>query len=227
MKKELQQKIMNDHPLLYVDKDKSMMESCLFWGIETGSGWYDLIYDLSSKLEQEIREYAAKYPDIRCRCGCVKTDHRYGSGKCNNIMRVAYPKVGHGFYSHIIPKLKKLSVVRFIKQYLQYKLWDVKRRFNRLSHKFGKFLFDKFNIAYDLPCRCERYEPNYPRMAQIKEKYGELTVYLDGATDKMYELVYEASKKSLTICDECGGPGTLRTNGWWRTVCDSCEGDRG
>jgi hypothetical protein len=67
---------------------------------------------------------------------------------------------------------------------------------------------------------------DFPRAAQMKEKFGTLCFYMTHATDKMYELISEAEKKSETICEECSQPGTLRTKGWWRTLCDECEEKR-
>ncbi len=41
-------------PLLYADRHQDMMSTCMCWGFETGTGWFDLIYRLSEKLEAEI-----------------------------------------------------------------------------------------------------------------------------------------------------------------------------
>ena len=50
MKKELQDKIFAAFPSLYCDKDLPMTETCMCWGIETGDGWFDLIYQLSQDI---------------------------------------------------------------------------------------------------------------------------------------------------------------------------------
>lgn len=49
MKKELEDKLYNDFPFLYDRK--------LLWGFECHDGWFDLIYDLSSKIEPLIQEW--------------------------------------------------------------------------------------------------------------------------------------------------------------------------
>lgn len=61
------------------------------------------------------------------------------------------------------------------------------------------------------------------RAAQVKEKFGRLTIYLDGATEEMRILLADAEKTSQTICEECGEPGTTDTEGrWWRlTLCEA------
>ena len=43
MKAELQKQLYEKYPKIFVDRDKDMTQSCMFWGIETGDGWYTLI----------------------------------------------------------------------------------------------------------------------------------------------------------------------------------------
>lgn len=50
MKKELDDKLVQDFPNLYADRNASMQVTCMCWGFP-GDGWFDLIYDLSKKLE--------------------------------------------------------------------------------------------------------------------------------------------------------------------------------
>ncbi len=56
MKKELDEKLVKDFPLLYADRTGAMSETCMYWGFCVGDGWYNLIYELSSKLEELIQE---------------------------------------------------------------------------------------------------------------------------------------------------------------------------
>ncbi len=61
-------------------------------------------------------------------------------------------------------------------------------------------------------------------IAQIKEKFGGLRVYLDGSpTPENDALVAAAEAKSAVTCEQCGEPGTLRKAGWWATRCDGCD----
>lgn len=50
MKKELDDKLVQEFPNLYADRNASMQVTCMCWGFP-GDGWFDLIYDLSKKLE--------------------------------------------------------------------------------------------------------------------------------------------------------------------------------
>ena len=64
---------------------------------------------------------------------------------------------------------------------------------------------------------------SYPKIVQIKEKFGMLRVYMRNGTPKMFELIECAEKKSVEICERCGLPGELRGDGYLHVACDSCE----
>ena len=51
MNQELQQKLYEKYPKIFKQKDLSMKESCMFWGIETGNGWFNLIDILCGHLQ--------------------------------------------------------------------------------------------------------------------------------------------------------------------------------
>jgi len=54
MTKELQETLYTKYPKIFADKDKSMQETCMFWGIETDDGWYWLIDQLCSNIQGYI-----------------------------------------------------------------------------------------------------------------------------------------------------------------------------
>lgn len=49
----LQEELYAKYPYLFSNKDKGPSESCMYFGIETGSGWFDII----STLCWEIKQY--------------------------------------------------------------------------------------------------------------------------------------------------------------------------
>lgn len=89
----------------------------------------------------------------------------------------------------------------------------------------------------------------WPRFAQIKEKFGTLRVYLDvGSRNRgihavdflnaglslrgkpedryapLHAAVAAAEKRSASVCERCGRPGTLRRHRpWLQTLCDRCS----
>jgi DNA-directed RNA polymerase subunit RPC12/RpoP len=87
-----------------------------------------------------------------------------------------------------------------------------------------------YDIVYRLSQTLERLimlEPeeertNY-RMAQCKEKFGTLRVYMEGCTEEMAMAVHKAEADSAITCEDCGAPGKRKNGGWIRTLCDDCS----
>lgn len=115
MKKELQEKFYKNFPKLYQQHKLPASQTCMCWGICCGDGWYDLLWELSEKLES-------------------------------------------------------MGV----------------------------------------------------QAVQVKEKLGTLRFYTDLYNEEISKLIREACDKSSVICEVCGNPGSLRTDGWWETLCNKC-----
>lgn len=47
---ELQKKLYEKYPSIFVDANKSVTESCMAWGIECGDGWYNIIDTLCESM---------------------------------------------------------------------------------------------------------------------------------------------------------------------------------
>ena len=70
-------------------------------------------------------------------------------------------------------------------------------------------------------------------VAQIKEKFGELRVYLDeqkidheserAFLKSVEDRLGQAATESYTVCQHCGEPGKLRGGRWLRVLCDDCD----
>lgn len=61
------------------------------------------------------------------------------------------------------------------------------------------------------------------RAVQVKEKFGGLRFYTNGADEYVHFLIEEAEKKSYVTCEDCGKPGKPRGGSWIRTLCDECD----
>jgi hypothetical protein len=59
-----------------------------------------------------------------------------------------------------------------------------------------------------------------PVASQVKEKFGGLRFYVNGAIDKHWNFISFAENMSYRTCEECGAPGKTYTNGWHTTLCD-------
>jgi len=85
-----------------------------------------------------------------------------------------------------------------------------------------KELFDKIQKLVDNDPQCNALE-----VVQVKEKFGELRVYLNYSYEKIDNLIDEYTRKSKTICEWCGEKGKLRNdNGWYTTLCNKCHEKR-
>lgn len=52
MKQELQEKLYTDFPILFENRNKSLKESPMAFGIECGDGWYDIIRSVCWEIKQ-------------------------------------------------------------------------------------------------------------------------------------------------------------------------------
>lgn len=89
--------------------------------------------------------------------------------------------------------------------------------------------------ALDNPEKAAEYEyykpfldPNWTNpynnfdVGQVKEKFAGLRFYYSGGDNYAAGAVSLAESLSYHICEGCGKPGSLRTDGWNKTECDEC-----
>jgi len=83
-----------------------------------------------------------------------------------------------------------------------------------------KLVFEVFDKLEQLNC-----EGLY--VVQIKEKFGRLTIYTSIHTKEIGEILSEASRKSLTVCEECGTTEDVTVGGSWiKALCNRCRENR-
>lgn len=61
---------------------------------------------------------------------------------------------------------------------------------------------------------------------QIKEKWGELCLYLNFYPDKLFEKILDLQRESLNMCEFCGSKenvSTKWTHHWLMTLCPECR----
>jgi hypothetical protein len=61
------------------------------------------------------------------------------------------------------------------------------------------------------------------QILQIKEKFGGLRFYINGASVEIHDRIRQAEEESYRTCEECGKPGEARKGGWIKTLCDNCN----
>jgi hypothetical protein len=66
-------------------------------------------------------------------------------------------------------------------------------------------------------------------VAQVKEKFGTLSFYIDGVPKRHYDevnsLIGVAEAASAKICERCGKPGKVAGTGWLKCLCPKCRAD--
>ena len=61
------------------------------------------------------------------------------------------------------------------------------------------------------------------KIEQIKEKYGQLRIYVSSSIDEVHHRISEYEVKANKICDECGAIGSLHVkDGWFQVLCVEC-----
>jgi len=74
MKRELDEYLCKTYPKMMVNRNKSMMETCMCWGFECGDGWFQIINQLMGNIQHHIdwkiqqRDWAIKYNEMVAQC---------------------------------------------------------------------------------------------------------------------------------------------------------------
>lgn len=85
-----------------------------------------------------------------------------------------------------------------------------------------KYLLEDMLRRIDLSLNSPEKRAEF-RLAQVKEKYGTLSVYFDGGDASTQAHVRVAEELSETTCEVCSRPGRMRNSGGWCSVrCDEC-----
>jgi hypothetical protein len=66
-------------------------------------------------------------------------------------------------------------------------------------------------------------ELNIP-VLQVKEKFGQLRIYLGDSPDWLHQMVGIAEDMSAHVCEKCGKRGRIKNdNGWLKARCEECK----
>jgi len=60
-------------------------------------------------------------------------------------------------------------------------------------------------------------------IAQVKEKFGLLRIYVEKPTPAITKAIYEAEAASARTCETCGAPGHMYDDGYRRVRCKPCR----
>lgn len=86
-----------------------------------------------------------------------------------------------------------------------------------------------YDIIYSL---CNRIQTHVEQqdfdvhIEQIKEKFGGLRVYTDGADKYIHGMITMSESFSYLVCEKCGSTDDVeQTKGYIRTLCGECRND--
>ena len=86
-----------------------------------------------------------------------------------------------------------------------------------------------YDIIWEALEKIEKEATEDFKIPIIKEKFGSLRMQFSMGTDRQFEIVDKAERKSVLTCENCGyqSDKDLRTNtGWVRCWCDKCLDDK-
>jgi hypothetical protein len=131
MNKELEEQLYNKYPKLFKERSLPMTQTCMCWGIECGSGWFDILDRMSSLIQHHIKETRRSAVYVKRYNRAL----RQAIGGNDTNLRFYYEKrLGH----------KQESVEEFIKKDVEQKQFRVLHRevpsqlvFTQIKEKFG------------------------------------------------------------------------------------------
>lgn len=209
MNKENTMKLVRRFPVLYQDFYSDMRETCMCWGFSHGDGWFDIIWQLSLAIEEELgyswlqerrflfaKKYSRKWNDLIY--------------KLSPVRERKYKMEGKGV---------KGDPMRQVLVHYDPPPWD---------EKIAQFLFGKTerigSVWVDrIALKKLRWDPDTGfAVTQVKEKFGGLRYYTNRGNDRLYAFVHLAERLANATCENCGRLGRERPGGWIQTLCDAC-----
>jgi len=110
MDAELQNQLYEKYPDLFSNRNKSRMESCMYWGCEVGNGWYELLSsvcwrifqhekniedtkrilaDQPEKIKAELEYFPVKFDQIKEKYGGLRIYFTGGDDYVDGIVSMA------------------------------------------------------------------------------------------------------------------------------------------
>lgn len=217
MNAELTQKLVKRFPVLYQDYDSPMTQTCMCWGFDHGDGWFEIIWQLSLAIEEELQ-----YSWARKRWFLFKKSLFRASNKLVYAVSPARldkrARTGSGTkedpYRWTVVERAPLD---WLAKAASVVLPEGKTDGIRLSwrSRLQNLGFKAFVV----------WPHTGFAVQQVKEKFGTLRFYCP-ENDAIYRYVCLAERLSAVTCEDYGKPGIAIDSGWIRTQCEECRSPR-
>jgi hypothetical protein len=216
MNSDLTQRLVRRFPILYQDYRSPMTQTCMCWGFEHGDGWFEIIWQLSLAIEEEL-----DYSWLRKHWYLFKKSLFRSWNKfiytLSPISQDKQKQVGSGTREDpyrwiVVEKAPRDRLARLASRVFpqgrfdDYRSWGVKLQ----RHGWKAFL---------------HWPDTGFAVLQVKEKFGTLRFYCP-STDASDKYVRLAERLSAVTCEDCGKPGKANDAGWIRTQCYECRDQR-
>lgn len=204
MNKELTLKLVKRFPVIYQDFYSPMSQTCMCWGFDHDDGWFEIIWQLSLAIEEELHYSRAREQWFLFK----KNFNRVWNAaiyKISPVRRAEYKCVGSG---------KKDDPIRQVLVKDAEPTWDeqiIRALFGETGGKLGMKRLGLKRLIY--------WAHTGFHVDQVKEKFGTLRFYC-GGNDQIYKYVRLAENLSGRACEICGKNGKCgQVGGWYTTRC--------
>ena len=133
--------------------------------------------------------------------------------------------VGDGWFN-IINTLCGLICSQWLRakeNYDEIKYRVGKRRYDNIDKEWNKIVTQEQVDA--AKATMDEEEAKIPVVSQVKEKFGGLRFYVNGATDEQYAYINFAESMSYRTCEVCSDKGKPNRGGWIVTRCRKHQDD--
>ena len=216
MNQELTLRLVKRFPILYQDYRSPMTQTAMCWGFDHGDGWFEIIWQLSLAIEEELgyswtrkrwflfkKSFFRSWNTFVYKLSPVRHDRqiREGSGTREDPYRWT-----------VVEKAKDDWLARTAS-----KIFPDRKRSNLRT-----WLYRLQTMGF----KAFLHWPNTGlAVQQVKEKFGTLRFYCSGG-ETIYKFISLAERLSAVTCEDCGKQGTANNSGWISTLCEECRGER-
>ncbi|MBR4315647.1 MAG: hypothetical protein IKP65_01565 [Alphaproteobacteria bacterium] len=248
---ELYENMIKQYPILFCQRNKSMQETCMCWGIEAGDGWYKPLNELCSYLEILNNTF---YPKYKVRIQADQVKEKYGELRfyysiivdpgffLKSIMNIAN-FINDKIKKHAKFQIEKKIIFPAVKNKIKYEINEKIYEDNKDNENFFKEN-DKFYQLIDSyePEKFEYISKNHKLLYKINKlfyhlhfnikhnvkankKQKEIGNLLDKISDA---LIHKCENDCWNVCEWCGADGGFQgenivtTSGWISRICKEC-----